>query len=104
MIRALALIACLIPAAAFAQSNSEPPADMGAAHGTDAWAAHDDARTSYVGPAHDARAATGRARSPPRPGKARSPRSRRSSKFSPPTPRPTGPRSISMRSGNILSI
>ena len=33
MIRALALIACLIPAAAFAQSNSEPPADMGAAHG-----------------------------------------------------------------------
>ena len=32
MIRALALIACLIPATAFAQSNSEPPADMGAAH------------------------------------------------------------------------
>ena len=32
MIRALALIACLVPAAAFAQSNFEPPADMGAAH------------------------------------------------------------------------
>ncbi len=33
MIRAFALIACLIPAAAFAQSNTEPPADMGATHG-----------------------------------------------------------------------
>ena len=32
MIRALALIACLVPAAAFAQSNFEPPANMGAAH------------------------------------------------------------------------
>ena len=32
MIRALALIACLAPAAAFAQSNFGPPADMGAAH------------------------------------------------------------------------
>ena len=31
MIRALALIACLVPAAALAQSNFEPPADMGAA-------------------------------------------------------------------------
>ena len=51
MIRALALIACLIPATAFAQSNSEPPADMGAAHQHDAWATHD-----VAGPAHDARA------------------------------------------------
>jgi hypothetical protein len=33
MIRAFALIACLISAAAFAQSNTEPPADMGAASG-----------------------------------------------------------------------
>ena len=32
MIRALALIAFLVPTAAFAQSNFEPPADMGAAH------------------------------------------------------------------------
>ena len=32
MIRVLALIACLVPAAAFAQSNFEPPADMRAAH------------------------------------------------------------------------
>ena len=32
MIRAFALIACLIPATAFAQSNSEPPAGMGAGH------------------------------------------------------------------------
>ena len=32
MIRALALIACLVPAAALAQSNVEPPAKMGAAH------------------------------------------------------------------------
>ena len=32
MIRAFALIACLVPAAAFAQSNVETPADMGAAH------------------------------------------------------------------------
>jgi hypothetical protein len=32
MIRALALVACLVPAAAFAQSNLEPPAGMGAAH------------------------------------------------------------------------
>ena len=32
MIRALALIACLVPAAAFAQLNFEPPADMRAAH------------------------------------------------------------------------
>ena len=32
MIRALALIACLVPAAAFAQSNFKPPADLGAAH------------------------------------------------------------------------
>ena len=32
MIRAFALIACLIPATAFAQSSSEPPADMGAGH------------------------------------------------------------------------
>ncbi len=32
MIRILALIACLAPAAAFAQANVETPADMGAAH------------------------------------------------------------------------
>ena len=32
MIRVLVLIACLVPAAAFAQSNFEPPADMRAAH------------------------------------------------------------------------
>ena len=32
MMRALALIACLAPAAAFAQTNVGPPADMGAAH------------------------------------------------------------------------
>ena len=32
MIRAFALIVCLIPATAFAQSNSEPPAVMGAGH------------------------------------------------------------------------
>ena len=32
MIRAFALIACLIPATAFAQSNSEPPAVMGTGH------------------------------------------------------------------------
>jgi len=32
MIRALALITCLVPAAAFAQSNLEPPAVMGAGH------------------------------------------------------------------------
>ena len=32
MIRAFALIACLIPATAFAQSNSEPRAGMGAGH------------------------------------------------------------------------
>ena len=32
MIRAFALIACLIPATGFAQSNSEPPAGMGAGH------------------------------------------------------------------------
>ena len=32
MIRVLALIACLVPAAALAQSNFEPPADMRAAH------------------------------------------------------------------------
>ena len=34
MIRAFALIACLIPATAFAQSSSEPPADRGAGHHT----------------------------------------------------------------------
>ncbi len=32
MMRALALIACLAPAAAFAQTNVGPPAEMGAAH------------------------------------------------------------------------
>ena len=32
MIRALALTACLASVAAFAQSNSAPPADMKAAH------------------------------------------------------------------------
>ena len=32
MIRALALIACLAPAAAFAQTNVAPPPDMGVAH------------------------------------------------------------------------
>ncbi|MGO9418554.1 hypothetical protein [Roseiarcus sp.] len=32
MMRALAVIACLAPAAAFAQTNVGPPADMGAAH------------------------------------------------------------------------
>ncbi len=32
MIRVLALITCLVPAAALAQSNFEPPADMRAAH------------------------------------------------------------------------
>ena len=32
MVRALALIACFVPAVAFAQSNFKPPGDMGAAH------------------------------------------------------------------------
>ena len=81
MIRALALVACLVPAAAFAQSNFEPPADMRAAHdmmhGQHMMPGQAMIRHVMQGQRMD--------RQPPRDAsldKARSPRFRRLSKFS----------------------
>ena len=95
MIRALVLIACLVPAASLAQSTFEPPADLRAAHEM-------MRGQRMMQGQHMMDGQLGR-RPPPSPDKARSPQFRRSSKFSWLTPRPIGPRSISTRFVNTLS-
>ena len=59
MIRAFALIACLIPATVFAQSNPEPSRRHGSRTSHDARATHDVAGATYAARANDAGPATG---------------------------------------------